>query len=79
MARKAKELTQYSRQVLDFLRTAIQQAPGNLPPTRAEIARHLGMNTSTVQVCLEQLQDFGYIKLLHRTARGIILTEKGIG
>jgi len=73
MARKAKELTIYSRQILDFLRTHSEP----IPPTRAEIATALGMHTSTVQNSLKQLQEFGYLTLLPHTSRGIVLTELG--
>ena len=73
MARKAKELTTYSRQILDFLRS--YQEP--IPPTRAEIATALGMYTSTVQNSLQQLQEFGHLTLIKKVSRGIILTELG--
>ena len=73
MARKAKELTTYSRQILDFLRSYHEP----IPPTRAEIATALGMHTSTVQHSLLQLQDFGYLTIIKMTSRGIVLTELG--
>ncbi len=73
MARKAKELTAHSRQILDFLRS--HEEP--IPPTRAEIAVALHLHTSTVQNSLKQLQEFGYVTLLPRTSRGIVLTELG--
>ncbi len=71
MARKARELTTYSKQVLDFMR----QYKEPIPPTRAEIAAELGMHVNTVQNSLLQLQDFGYLTIIPKTARGIVLTE----
>lgn len=73
MARKAKELTTYSRRILDHLRSH----SGPIPPTRAEIAAALGLHTSSVQNSLRQLQEFGYLELIERTSRGIVLTELG--
>lgn len=73
MARKAKELTLYSRRILDYLRAHQSE----IPPTRAEIADALSIPASSVQNSLLQLKEFGYVNLKPRVSRGITLTETG--
>ena len=65
-------LTPRQRDVLSFLKSYTKD--NGLPPTRSEIADHFGWESQTAaQDHLIQLKIKGYINLLERRARGIIV------
>lgn len=45
------------------------------PPSRREIAEHLGISTSTVQLLLKTLEEQGLIKVSPLVSRGVVITE----
>jgi SOS-response transcriptional repressor LexA len=56
--------------ILAYLRA--QDAAGNFPPSRVEIAAATGIkSSSTVQRLLCNLRDYGYIKMQEGSARAI--------
>ena len=71
----------FARYVSIYNATVRKWIPFELWPAQqealAEIATALGMHTSTVQHSLLQLQDFGYLTIIKKTSRGIVLTELG--
>lgn len=72
-----KELTQRQLQVIDFIRNTIEEQ--GMPPTVAEIAAGLGLNsTNGVRGHLQALERKGAIELIPNASRGIrLLLEDG--
>lgn len=65
------DLTEQQEKILDYVESCID---GGLPPTRAEIARHMGFKSPNgAQEHLEMLQKKGRIQILPGISRGIKL------
>lgn len=68
------DLTPRQRQILDFIRTQLEDA--GLPPTRAEIATALGFKSANAaEEHLRALKRKGVIELVPGTSRGIRLKD----
>jgi repressor LexA len=66
------DLTERQEQILDYVEKCIEDG---LPPTRAEIAEHFGIQPNAVQHHLIALERKGRIQLLPGKNRGIKLVR----
>ncbi len=72
-----KSLTFAQREVVDFIRAHI--ATEGYPPTRAEMARHFGINPNAIEDRLRGLRAKGAVFIKPGTARGITLPAPDTG
>lgn len=69
------EATPRQRLILDFIRTFSERH--EMPPTRADIASHFGIERASVQQHLQQMAKKGLLELSAGMTRGIRLLESG--
>jgi repressor LexA len=66
------DLSESEEKVLDYVDTCVTK--NGLPPSRAEIARHMGYKSpNAAQETLERLMKKDRIRLIPNVSRGIIL------
>lgn len=70
-----REATARQQLILDFIRTFSDRH--EMPPTRADIAAHLGIERASVQQHLQQMAKKGLLELSAGVTRGIRLTDAG--
>jgi repressor LexA len=71
-----KPLTTREEQILDFIREFRRK--NSYSPTREEIAEHFGFYKNAATDHLKSLERKGFVKIIPKVSRGLILTKKRI-
>jgi len=71
------DITEKQQEILDYIIDYVKK--NGYPPTKPDIAKHLGKNATLIVLQLNALEKKGYIKLSPNVARGIQVINKPAG